>query len=206
MTLIRTPAKCQLCKVRFTPEERGRRLHDACTDEWIAAFREKQEKKAQAARVKKASAERKEDRKKLDGMKTIPTLIKEADRAFQAWVKERDRQAGYDCISSGRPLQWGTLLVNAGHFRSKGAASALRYHPDNCHAQSQHDNLYKSGNISAYRVRLIERIGIERVEALECMNAVHHWTREELLAIKATYVQKLKDLRKSASCQEQHAP
>jgi hypothetical protein len=201
----RAPAKCQFCKVRFTPEERGKRLHDQCTDSWIQAFREKQEKKAQAARAKKASAERKDTRQKLDGMKTIPMLIKEADRAFQAWVKERDRQAGYDCISSGRPLEWGTLKTNAGHFRSKGAASALRYHPDNCHAQSQHDNLYKSGNISAYRVRLIERIGLERVEALECMNAVHQWEKDELIGIKATYVAKLK-LLKSGSCQEQPAP
>jgi len=202
----RTPAKCPQCRTRFTPEERGLRIHSDCVDAWYTAHREKQTKKAEAKRKKDAAADKRVTKQKLDGMKTVPMLIKEADRAFQAWVKERDRQAGYDCISSGRPLEWGTLKTNAGHFRSKGAASALRYHPDNCHAQSQHDNLYKSGNISAYRVRLIERIGLERVEALECMNAVHQWTREELLGIKAAYVQKLKELRKSGSCQQHPAP
>lgn len=192
--MTRTPARCAHCRIRFTPEERGNRLHAQCIDAWIAEHRQKQFKKAEAKRKKEAAEDRRATKKKLEGMKTIPMLIKEADRAFQAWVKRRDQLAGYDCISSGKPLQWGTLLVNAGHFRSKGAASALRYHPDNCHAQSQHDNLYKSGNISEYRVRLIERIGLERVEALESMNAVHQWSRDELIAIKATYAQKLKDL------------
>jgi len=191
----RTPARCPQCRARFTPEERGLRIHPECVDAWYTAHRERQAKKAEAKRKKDAAADKRVTKQKLEGMKTIPMLIKEADKAFQAFIRERDMQAGYACISSGRPLDWTGGKTHAGHWRSKGAASALRYHEDNCHGQSAHDNLYKSGSAVSYRVGLIARIGLERVEALECMNAVHQWTRDELLGIKAIYVQKLKQMK-----------
>lgn len=191
----RTPAKCPQCRLRFTPEERGIRIHPACVDAWYEAHRQKQAKKAEAKRKKDVAQDKRETKAKLRAMASIPDLIKEADEAFQKWVKARDQAAGYPCISSGRPLQWGTVYTHAGHFRTKGAASALRYHPDNCHAQSSHDNKWKSGNVSEYRIRLIERIGLERVEALEAMNATVKWTREGLIETKALYVQKLKELK-----------
>lgn len=152
---------------------------------------------------KRAKAERiaqREDRKvirlKLESMKTIPQLIKEADQVFMACIRERDRLLGYACISSGLPLDWSGNNVDAGHYRSRGAATHLRYNEDNCHAQSKHDNRYLAGNIVNYRANLIERIGIERVEALESNNEPKKWTREELKAIKATYKAKLKEFKK----------
>ena len=86
--------------------------------------------------------------------------------------------------------------MDAGHYRSTGAASHLRFKEDNCHAQSKHDNQYKSGNAVEYRIRLIERIGLERVEALESDNQPKKWERDELIAIKAKYKAKLKELQK----------
>lgn len=161
----------------------------SCAIQHAAKAREKKAKAAQAE-------EKRQDRVKKERMKSIADLIREADREFAVYVRLRDRLAGYPCISSGRPLDWSGNAVDSGHFRSRGAASAIRYHQDNCHAQSKHDNLYLSGNAVAYRKGLIERIGLERVEALESMTAVHKWTREELIAIKAEYVAKVKELRK----------
>ena len=86
--------------------------------------------------------------------------------------------------------------MDAGHYRSRGAASHLRYHPDNCHAQSKYENRHRAGNVVEYRVGLIARIGLAAVEALEADNRVHHWTREELRAIRDEYRQKLKQLVK----------
>lgn len=155
---------------------------------------------AQTARQKKerqqSTQERAEARKKLDKMKGIPELIREADIAFCAYIRVRDRLAGYPCISSGLPLDWSWNNVDAGHYRSRGAASHLRYDERNCHAQSKHENRYKGGNIVEYRKSLIERIGLAEVEDLEADNEPHKWTREELRAIKAKYIAKRKELEK----------
>ena len=86
--------------------------------------------------------------------------------------------------------------MDAGHYRSRGAASHLRYHPDNCHAQSKYENRHRAGNAVEYRVGLIARIGLAAVEALEADNRVHHWTHDELRAIRDEYRAKLKQLTK----------
>lgn len=141
-------------------------------------------------------AERARDKARGQALKTLYDHIREADRAFAAYIRERDRQAGHACISSGRALDWSGNKVDAGHYRSRGAASHLRYHEDNCHAQSKQENLWKAGNAVDYRMKLIARIGLQRVEALEADNRVHHWTASELESIKRCYVEKLKDLKR----------
>jgi hypothetical protein len=152
--------------------------------------------------IKKAKADRakgaRELRERKAALKTIPDLIKEADKAFAAFIRARDRLAGYPCISSGRPLDWSGNKVDAGHYRTRGAASHLRYHEDNCHAQTKQDNQWKAGNVVEYRIRLIERIGLERVQALEANNEVRKWTREDLIEVRDLYRKKLKELEKQA--------
>ena len=149
--------------------------------------------------MKKVKQDKAEDRAKVktrkEAIKTIPELIREAQVAFNAFIRERDRLAGHDCISSGRTLDWSGNAVDAGHYRSTGAASHLRFNEDNCHAQSKHDNQFLAGNAVDYRIRLVARIGLERVEALEADNQARKWTREELTAIRNTYRAKLKELK-----------
>lgn len=140
-------------------------------------------------------AEKQHDKERKEKLKTLHDFIRQADVAFQAYIRERDKQAGYPCISSGKPLDWSGNQVDAGHYRSKGAASHLRYNENNCHAQSKIDNLWKSGNVVEYRIRLIQRIGLEAVERLEQDNQPRKWTREELIEIKRLYAEKLKQLK-----------
>ena len=183
------PNKCRHCKVRMPEDKAKHVLHDECFQPWLA----KQLAKQAAAREKKDRAEFRERKEK---QKRIPDLIAAAQKVFNAFIRERDRQAGHPCISSGRALDWSGNAVDAGHYRSTGAAAHLRFNEDNCHAQSKHDNQYKAGNVVDYRINLIRRIGLARVEALEADSTVRKWTREELIAIKALYVGKLKELRK----------
>ena len=89
---------------------------------------------------------------------------------------------------------------DAGHYRSTGSASHLRYHPDNCHAQCVHCNRWGAGKAVDYRIRLIRRIGPARVEELEADNTPHKWQREELIAVRDTYRAKLKDIQKGETC------
>jgi hypothetical protein len=141
-----------------------------------------------------AKAERTGDRAKKEALKTRSDHLKDAQRAFNSYIRRRDQLAGHTCISSGRPLDWTGNAVDAGHYRSTGSAPHLRFHEDNCHAQSKHDNQYKAGNAVDYRIGLIKRIGLERVEALEADQTSRKYTIQELIEIKALYRRKLRDL------------
>lgn len=189
LTTSLRPNKCRHCKVRM-PEDKARHvLHDECKDPWIA----KQLAKQAAAREKKDRAEFKERKAKL---KRIPDLIKEAQTVFNKWIRTRDEKE--PCISCGAPppdLSGLHAGRDAGHYRSTGSASHLRFHEDNCHAQCVKCNQWRSGNAVDYRIGLVARIGLPRVEALEASNDPRKWERDELIAIRATYTAKLKELR-----------
>lgn len=187
------PPRCKHCKTRT--DRVGKVLHDDCMNAWIAGQLAKQQRERVAKQRAKAKVERVQIKARKAALKRIPDLIAEADKEFAAYIRARDRLAGFPCISSGKPLDWVSgNQVDAGHYRSRGAASALRYHEDNCHAQSKYENRHRAGNAVEYRIRLIERIGLERVEALEAMNTPHKWQRDELIAIRATYIAKRKEL------------
>ena len=189
--------KCKHCGVRWTLEEKARRirLHQECIEPWMLAFQEKQKRKAVAERKAKIRVERAIDRKQREGLKRIPDLIAEAQKAFNAYIRERDKDK--PCICCGKPLGQSAVGggYDCGHFRSTGSASHLRYDEHNAHAQRKYCNRYGSGRAVDYRVGLVRRIGLEQVERLESSNAPHKWERDELIAIKALYVQKLKQLK-----------
>lgn len=159
-----------------------------------------QDPKLQKVAAKAITKQKRQDlQERRERLKTKGDHLREAQAAFNAYIRERDRLAGYACISSGRPLDWNGNAVDAGHYRSTGAAPHLRFDENNCHAQSKHDNRYLSGNVAEYRLGLIQRIGLSAVEELEADQAPRRYTIEDLKAIKALYRQKLRDLRRSAA-------
>uniref|UniRef100_UPI00321BFF92 recombination protein NinG n=1 Tax=Chryseobacterium sp. TaxID=1871047 RepID=UPI00321BFF92 len=168
------PKKCKSCKELFTP---GRPMQSVCTP--LCAL-ELSKKKRERAQQQEAKQERKVDRERKDKLKTRGDWMKEAQAAFNAFIRARDRSAGHPCISSGRALDWSGNQVDAGHFRSVGSAPHLRFAEANCHAQSKHDNQYLSGNAVEYRRGLIERIGLESVETIEADNTPRKYTIEDL--------------------------
>lgn len=171
---------CEVCQTLYTPQRMGQVVcRPACAM-----------KKVRLAKVE----ERAKIKTRKQAAKTIPVLIREAQVAFNAYIRERDRQAGHVCISSGRPLDWTGNAVDAGHYRSTGAAPHLRFNEDNCHAQSKQENRFLAGNAIDYRVGLIARIGLACVEALEADNTVKKWTREELTEIRDHYRKLLKEM------------
>lgn len=179
---------CKVCRAEFTPQRMGQKVcQPTCAMKFARDMTEKSRKVLE-------KAERIADRAKREAMKTRPEWIKEAQKAFNAYIRARDRAAGHPCISSGRPLDWSGNAVDAGHYRSVGAAPHLRYDPRNCHAQSKHDNQFKAGNVVQYRINLIQRIGLEAVEALEADNTPRHYTIEDLKAIRDKYRRMAKEL------------
>lgn len=184
--------RCPQCKTRLAP---GQRIHAECIAPWADA----QAEKAKRAEAKKARAaakvERAETRRRKEAIKTIPELIKEAQREFNAYIRARD--ADQPCICCGQPLGTGEVggSFDCGHYRSTGSASHLRFDERNAHAQRKVCNRWGAGRAVDYRIGLVARIGLEAVEALESDNTPHKWTREELIAIRDTYKAKLKELK-----------
>ena len=185
------PRKCSVCGQPFIPLMS---MQSACGPKCAL----KKARKIRDENRAKAAQEKRRDRAKREEMKTIPQLIREAQAAFNAYVRARD--AGLPCICCGRPIESNALTgggADAGHYRSTGSASHLRFNEDNCHAQRKICNRFGAGRAVDYRIGLIARIGQARVEALESDNRVHKWTREELQAIRDEYRKKARELKKA---------
>jgi hypothetical protein len=128
---------------------------------------------------------------RVERLKTRQDYLKEAQVEFNKYIRLRDRLAGLPCISCGRNH---TGDNHAGHYRSVGAAPHLRFNEDNVHLQCAPCNTYLSGNAIEYRIKLIQRIGVERVEALEASHGSVKYTIEDAKRIKAEYKEKVKAL------------
>ncbi len=187
-------SRCAHCKKRLDAERPSQIVHLECVEPWAIAQKAKREreeiKKARAA----AKVERAETKRRKEALKRIPDYIKDAQHAFNAFIRARD--AGKPCICCGQPLGAGEVggAYDCGHYRSTGSAAHLRFHEDNAHAQRKVCNRWGAGRAVDYRIGLVARIGLEAVEALECNNTPHKWQREELTQITQTYRQKLKEL------------
>lgn len=180
-TTIR-PKSCSHCSREFMP---ARPMQAVCSP--ICAARKVRADKA---------ADRAMTRKRREAIKTIADRIAEAQREFNAFVRLRD--AGKPCICCGRTANDRDLITgsrwDAGHYRSTGSASHLRFNEDNCHRQLVVCNRHGAGRAVDYRIGLIARIGVARVEALEHDNIPHKWTHEELIEIRARFIAKRKQL------------
>lgn len=182
--------KCKVCRTQFVPRSG---LQIACGIECAQALAKAKREKEEAA---KARAERKADQAKREKLKTRGDWMKEAQAAFNAYIRERDRLAGYACICCGESLDWTGNGVDAGHYRSVGSAPHLRFNENNVHAQTKRCNRYGAGRAVDYRIGLIRRIGLAAVEALEADQAPRKYTVDELAAIRTAYREKLRALRR----------
>jgi hypothetical protein len=146
-------------------------------------------KKAVKVNAKKAQIERKDYREAKQKAKSRGQWLKEAQAAFNAFIRNRD--AGLPCISCGSTdrRSW-----DAGHYRTTAAAPELRFNEDCVHKQCVQCNQHKHGNQLEFRLGLIKRIGMDKVEWLEGPHEPKKYTIPELMAIKAEYKLKLKGL------------
>ena len=185
--------KCKQCGKEFVPmRSTAIACSYPCAKAWVDARSEKLAKQREQM-VKKI--ERQMDRERKEKLKTRNDWIKETQVAFNAYIRERDKDT--PCICCGKPL--GESQVgggfDCGHYRSTGSAPHLRFCEDNAHGQTKFCNRYRAGNAVDYRLGLIQRIGLERVEKLEADNEPRKWTIDELKEIKQKYKLKLKELK-----------
>jgi len=176
--------KCAVCPCRFEVQRMGQKVCSLACGFALSI-------------LNATEASRKVDRARKEALKTRSDHLRELQVIFNACIRQRDKNAGFPCISSGRPLDWSGNNVDAGHYRSIGSAPHLRFDERNVHAQSKQDNRYGSGNAVDYRIGLIARYGVAYVEALEADNEPRKWTIPELIEMKAHYRAKLKELKKA---------
>lgn len=182
------PRTCPICSTEYIPRSS---LQKVCHNYKCAiAFNKQRDAEIAAREQRKRDKEaRAKWRERKAEVKPIKHWEDLTQRVVNEYIRERDRDL--PCISCGT---WTTVQWEAGHFRSRGKASHLRYHEDNIHAQCHHCNVHLSGNQQQYRINLIAKIGAERVEALEYNNTPHRYTREELDAIRKRYRALLREL------------
>lgn len=177
---------CRHCKGKLEQERPSQEVHLECAADWVASQNAKKER-AKAKEVRKADKDRKEK------LKSRAEWAKEAQAAFNRFIRLRDRNDG--CISCNKPSSWDGQW-HASHFRSVGAASSVRFNEYNVHKACSVCNNHLSGNIAAYRPRLIEKIGIEKVLMLESHNQITRYSIEYLKRVKAIYTKRANRLER----------
>lgn len=198
--------KCKVCGEYFVPKFHDIRIRWCCPEHGaILAMeeREKEKVKAAAKRIKEQKeaekAGRKRRQEKRESLKSKSQWDKEAQSAFNRYIRIRDE--GMPCVSCGNPLIGKSnyltgSAIDASHYRSRGAASHLKFNVFNVHSACTRCNRQLSGNAVDYRIRLIDRIGLERVERLEADNAPRRFDVTYLKRVKAIFSRRANALMK----------
>ncbi|PRA33790.1 recombination protein NinG [Pseudomonas poae] len=200
MTIERKPAKpkkCRIatCRALFVPSRMGQAV---CSPACAMIDAPRHEPKARKAL---AGIERAEIKVRKEKLKSRADHLREAQAAVNEYVRLRD--AHLPCISCDSTPNDNDLMTgsrwDAGHYRSVGACPELRFEPLNIHRQCVKCNRNLSGNAVEYRIRLVQRIGAEKVAWLEGLHAPCKYTVEEIKAIKAKYRAMTRELKRAAA-------
>lgn len=178
--------RCYLCKTKV-PEADAviGQLKAFCCIEHLLEWA-KSEKGKQFAK----KAIRKDIKERKEKLKTRSDYMKEAQIAFNAYIRVRDR--GRACVSCGAiqgDIKHGGSF-DAGHYRSVGSAPHMRFVVFNCHTQCKKCNNHLSGNAIVYRNALCKRFGSEFVERLDNNNEIRRFDIPYLKRIKSIFNKK----------------
>ncbi|MBG0694501.1 recombination protein NinG [Enterobacter roggenkampii] len=207
--------KCahKACRQWFHPVRDGQVV---CSFECASAIGKEQTAKArEAAKQKEVQRQRTEEKAgrqrrkaKRESFKTKAQWDKEAQSAFNRYIRIRDE--GKECVSCGNPLLGKSnyltgSAIDASHYRSRGAASHLKFNVFNVHSACTRCNRQLSGNAVEYRIRLIERIGQERVDRIESDNEPRRFDIPYLQRIKSIFTRKARALEKRRAGRQEAA-
>lgn len=173
MGVILKQKKCRYCKEYFTPFNSLQPFcfKTECIQEHNKVIREKK-----ARKVKK---EFKESDKS--------TLLKLAQTVVNKYIRLRDLNK--PCISC---QHIGERQIHAGHYRPMGNNQQLRFYTLNIFAQCSICNNYLSGNLANYRINLIKKLGLRKVELIEANQERGNYTVEYLQRLIKVFRKKIK--------------
>jgi 5-methylcytosine-specific restriction endonuclease McrA len=177
---------CPICKEKFTPKfsTLQKACSPKCAIEIASAVVKKENKKAWQSEKKQLIEK---------NMTTSDWIQHLQNTAFNPYIRERD--FGLPCISCGTTAK---VQIQAGHYHSTNRNPNLRFDEDNVHGQCATCNGREKGNLIAYRDGLIERIGLERFNALESRrNIALHITIAEIKEKIVHYRSLTKELKQN---------
>ena len=151
------------------------------------------EKKAAQSRRDSLAAEKQARAKHRERKQAVAPLKywrERAVRACHAYIHARDAGNPCACCGATSAAQW-----DASHYRPAGVNSALKFDQRNIHLCCQVCNQHKSGNLTAFRLFMVEKYGEDLVTEFDNNHEITRRTREDLQAIEAEYKQKLKELK-----------
>lgn len=173
--------RCKNCKQLFEPVRFNQKycFDPECVKVWVTTEQEKQWKKKKA-------------KLKVELM-TLQDYFKLAQMTFNKFIRLRDKDK--PCISCNAKA--GSYTITAGHY-FPSTNKSVTFNEDNLHGQCWYNcNSNKSGNLIEYRIGLIERIGVERLEKLELESRkTIKYTMDELKEIIGKYKKKIKEIEK----------
>jgi len=196
------PKKCRVCKTMFPPRNS---LQNTCGYKCaLIAVNEANDKKATRMQKKAEIASKRDLRRRKVALKTKSDWLHEAQAAFNSYIRARDE--GELCISCGKSKE--ELKINhmiqmvCGHYLSVGAHAELRFNPLNAHLQCTRCNggAGKYGNFNnrertitqKYKLRLIDKIGQDKVDWLNGKQEIQHYTVDDIIEIKQYYREQTK--------------
>jgi hypothetical protein len=175
-----------VCGAQFVPQRLGQKVCGPACALVMAPANQERARKALDQR------ERREIRVQKEKVKPRAAFMREAQTAFNAWIRERD--IGLPCVSCGRHHngQW-----HAGHYRTVGGNPELRFQPLNVWRQCAPCNNHKSGDIVNYRIELVKRIGAQKVGWLEGPHEPKKYTIDDLKALTAHYRELTREMKRA---------
>jgi len=177
--------QCRICDKWFQPQ--SGMSPKVCGIKCAIKKAESDRKTKQKKEYKKVTKELKKKQRSNDRA----YLLEKAQIACNAYIRERDKHL--PCISCGTTKP--DIQYCAGHYKTRGAYPELRFNELNIHKQcNKYCNLSLSGNISGYRQRLIEKIGLSAVEWLEGAQKPQKLSLDDIRDITRYYKDKLKAL------------
>lgn len=126
-------------------------------------------------------------------LKSRREWLKDAQIVVNQYIRLRDSSDG--CISCDKPSTWQGQW-HASHFRSVGAASAVRFNLWNISKSCSICNNWKSGNLSEYEPRLRAKIGDVKVDWLRSQNQPREYSIEYLQRLIKVFKKKIKRIQK----------
>ncbi len=170
---------CAVCKEEFSPFQTTQKVcSPSCALKYKSFKLNEKQKKQNRAAVRELKANDRSYQLRL------------AQAEFNKSIRLRDDKE--PCISCQRHHDG---QYHAGHYLSVGAFPELRFEEDNCHKQCSACNNHLSGNIAAYRINLIKKIGLDRVEKLETTRPPKKYSLDEIVEIKNHFKFKAKELQ-----------
>lgn len=191
------PKTCAQCGASFLPMRTGQKVCSVDCARLQGREDNQKNKLKKALKEKRASSKRVREYREKN--KSMTVHRNEAQRAFNHYIRVRD--FGKPCISCGKEMQWHHQGgkgsgIDAGHYRSRGAARHLSFNVFNCAAQCYTCNRFLSGNVNNFRIGLIARFGKHIVDKIENNNLSLRPTKEYYQRVKEVFESRARHLLK----------